>query len=176
MWKRFWQFLFVQIGILPQPSYLPPCSLELAMKNATQNPESSKVITTVEPSLYEALVLARQEALDPVLPEHLKSAVESTVKKVLPKLFKDSLLKKEDLILISSTDVGSILDPTYSSEEWHLIKLFVVKELINNGINAHISNTAEFIQCHVQQILSTIKDYKIPEKEVPTMNSIGVYR
>lgn len=113
-----------------------------------------------KPNLHAMLAKARQEALDPVLPESMKEAVEIGVNTVLPATFKKALISREDLILFGSSDIASVLKERISEEDWNIIKCFIIKRLNDEGIKATNSSTGSFVLCHCKDVLDSIRDYK----------------
>lgn len=168
-----WKWILKLFGIKPIQLEAPPCPLMLSLK------DNEEVISEMEPNLYQALAQARQEALDPILPESLKEAVNITVNKVFPETFKKHLITKTDLILIGKHDVIKY-HKDMSDDEWNIVKCFSIKILNDNHIKAESSTTGTFISCDCQQILKTIKDVPPPatikDMELPVMNSVGIYR
>lgn len=171
MWKWFLS-LFVKPKLLMAP-------LQLALRDVDKTEELEVWENPLEPTLFEALAKARQEAFEPVLPEHLKPVVKAAVNIVLPNLFKKSLVAKEDLILMSESDVRDHHPAErFGKDEWHITKIFIIKELIDQGIHAELATSSDFVKVSAKQILGAIKDYKPPveEPEIPSMNSVGIYR
>ena len=123
-----WQWLLSLFGAKSK-------QLPASLKTNDELPEDKEELevweSPLQPSLFSALAKAKQEALDPILPDELKEAVYVTVHKAFPESFKKNLMKKESLILISKHDVLPCFDkrPDISDEQWHQVKAFAIKEL-----------------------------------------------
>jgi len=191
MWNWLWKLLGMKSKQLPRSACVPHTlwgtlpSIETSHVN-TEEPSLLLEIPLLTPTssafeepnnLYRALLLAKQEAFEPVLP--FKEIVDSAINKVFPTLFKKSLLIKEDLILMSSVDVCSQLKVKLTDDEWHICKFYIIKSLNEHGIKATTASSGSFVRAECKQVLESIKDYNLFEGEDPELkpkNSVGIYR
>ncbi len=130
----------------------PICSLQMEA-NIALLPEEDK-------DLIKSLIKARQEVFEPILSDKHKKLIDDLIYTIVPRNFKEALLKKQDLFLIGAHE----FHPTLKPDDWTVVKHYAIIKLNELNIVAKPSSSGDYISLYSEEILKSIKDFNISSR------------